>query len=560
MMKKNLFKKVIGSFLAGTMLATALTGCGNDVVKETETQVVSKETESTVVKESETQVVEEGVTYPLDTDETLTVAIVQDKPISTICKDITETPFWENYQEALGVKLEAIVVENNNAMSLLLAGGDLPDIIWWRPNNYAGGAAQMIADKLLDPLTEEELNKWAPDLAAVLAADEGARRDVTTDDGKIIGFPLIYGDSEDGGYLQTSNGLFARADWLEKLNMEVPKTPDQFLDMLRAFKTEMGAEAPFTTGYSTDMNVFGTLGFVSSAYGLVNTSLYQVDGKVQCGFMDPAYKDVLAFVKTMYDEGLIAKDYMTTDGTVQQANMLDGTSGCTYGAAGSSMGTWLKQMAESDAEYDLVAIPSLTADGTGKAMFGPQSNKVHVFTSFITPQCKNKELAAKVLNYSYSEEGNMLFNFGKEGESYEMVNGYPTYTELVTNNPNGLTMQQALAQNGRAFGTGPYVVRREYWEQYAGLPQQQNAVLTWMDNDGLKYLMPRFSVTSDESSEYSMLKSDIDTYVNEMFNKFVTGEVSLDAFETEYLTTLKTMGVERYLEIVQGALDRYYAR
>ena len=129
MMKKK-FKKIIGCFLAGTMLAATLTGCGNETTKESDTQVVSKETESTVVKESETQaVVEEGFTYPIDTEETLTVGIVQDAAISAICKDITETAFWKHYQERLGVKLEAIVVENNNAMSLLLAGGDLPDII-----------------------------------------------------------------------------------------------------------------------------------------------------------------------------------------------------------------------------------------------------------------------------------------------------------------------------------------------------------------------------------------------------------------------------------------------
>ena len=559
MMKKK-FKKIIGCFLAGTMLAATLTGCGNETTKESVTQVVSKETESTVVKESETQaVVEEGFTYPIDTEETLTVGIVQDAAISAICKDITETAFWKHYQERLGVKLEAIVVENNNAMSLLLAGGDLPDIIWWRPARYSGGAEQMIADELIAPLTAEELNEWAPDLAAFFESNPDVRKELTSNDGEIIGFPLIYGDEGEYEYMQTSNGLMARADWLKELNMDVPKTPDQFLDMLRAFKNEMGAEVPFVC-YSSDMQVFGNLGFVSSAYGLVNTSLYQVDGKVECGYASPEYKEVLKFVKTMYDEGLIAKDFMTTDSTTMKANMYDDTSGSTFGSVGSNMGTWIKEKQAEEPEYDLVAIPSMTADGTGRAMYGAQSSRVHQFAAFITPQCDNKELAAKVLNYGYSEEGNMFFNFGTEGESYTMVDGKPIYTELVTNNPDGLNMQQALAQNGRAFGTGPYVVRKGYMEQYAALPQQQNAIETWMDNDCLKYMLPNFTVPEENLSEYSLLSSDISTYKSEMFNKFVTGEVSLDAYETEYLPTLKQMGLERYLEIVQDAVDAFYAK
>ena len=55
------------------------------------------------------------------------------------------------------------------------------------------------------------------------------------------------------------------------------------------------------------------------------------------------------------------------------------------------------------------------------------------------------QLAAKVLDYGYSEKGRMLYNFGIEGESYEMVDAYPKYTEKIINNPDGLSMTEALA-------------------------------------------------------------------------------------------------------------------
>ena len=93
----------------------------------------------------------------------------------------------------------------------------------------------------------------------------------------------------------------------------------------------------------------------------------------------------------------------------------------------------------------------------------------------------------------------------------------PTYTKLIMHNPEGLTKQLAMAQYMRS----------------------------WSEAD---------------ASEYSKLIGDIDTYVGEMTIKYITGLESLDTFETEYLETLKSMGVDRAIELQQEALDDFNAR
>ena len=50
----------------------------------------------------------------------------------------------------------------------------------------------------------------------------------------------------------------------------------------------------------------------------------------------------------------------------------------------------------------------------------------------------------KWLDYAFCKEGHMLFNFGVEGLTYKMVNGYPKYTELITDNPAGSGHDQAI--------------------------------------------------------------------------------------------------------------------
>ena len=49
--------------------------------------------------------------------------------------------------------------------------------------------------------------------------------------------------------------------------------------------------------------------------------------------------------------------------------------------------------------------------------------------------------------------------------------------------------------------------------------------------------------------------TDIQTYVDEMTANFITGKASFDKWD-EYKKTIDKMGLEKYLEIAQGAYDR----
>ena len=51
----------------------------------------------------------------------------------------------------------------------------------------------------------------------------------------------------------------------------------------------------------------------------------------------------------------------------------------------------------------------------------------------ITTVNEYPELTTQYLDYGYSEEGKILHNFGKEGETFTLVNGKPTYTDLILN-------------------------------------------------------------------------------------------------------------------------------
>lgn len=52
------------------------------------------------------------------------------------------------------------------------------------------------------------------------------------------------------------------------------------------------------------------------------------------------------------------------------------------------------------------------------------------------------------------------------------------------------------------------------------------------------------------------LANDIETYVTEMKDKFIVGDAPLSQWD-DYVATLNKMGLDRYKQIYQAALDRY---
>lgn len=557
-MKNKMWKKVLSGLMAAT-LVVGLSACGStkDTTKDTSSSVREESKTSEAVQsstaEQESEVAEKAM-YPIEGNVTLTLAMVDNSTVNANAKHLFETPLGKAWQEATGVTIEVIQCASFDALNLLIVGGNLPDLIYFSPNTYSGGAEKAIKDGVVEPLNDY-IDECAPDLKAVLDGNDVWRKTNTTSDGSIIGAPFIRGED----FLCTSAGLIIRQDWLDDLGLNVPQTPDDLYEVLKAFKEEKGATIPFTCQNSWMKHLIEQ-GMISSAFDLVRVGWYQVDGELHLGYAEKEYKDVLTYLNKLYNEGLLDPNYMSNDDNTCRSNMANGISGVTVGASGGYVGNILSAVEENDPTFNLTGFGPLVANEGDIPYSGQFDNAIKGASLVMTSQCKNKEVAVKFMNYGYTEEGSLLLNFGIEGESYTMVDGYPTYTELITNNPNGWTMQQALAQYTMSWSDGPMVQDRRYMEQYAARPQQQAALAQWSNTTAADYQVPNLSVAEDDVSEYNKLWADINTYISEKFVQYVTGQASLDGFETEYLSQLEKMGIDRVIELQQEALDAFNAK
>lgn len=554
-MKQKNRSRVIACLLSGVLLLGTMSGCGST---ETGKQEESKQTSAASQNASESST-EESVSedktpvYPLEGGTKLTMAMVENTVVSQRFENLMETPFGKAWQEATGVEIEILQVADNEAMNLIFAGGELPDLIWWNFDGYAGGASKAIKDKIIEPLND--YMEYAPDLQAVFDSKEAWSKGCKTNDGDIIGAPFLRGDD----YLLTYTGMIIRQDWLDDLGLDAPQTPDELYDVLKAFKEKKGADVPFSTRTYQLQTIAVENGLFTSPFGLPKADWYQKDGVVHYGYAEKEYKDALAYLNKLYTDGLLDPNFQTNDDNTFRANIMNGNAGLVIDMVGGGMGTMLKTM-EDDPSFDVAGLRSLVKNRGDIPMCTQYNNSVTGTYVVMTPTCKNKEVAAKFLNYGYTEAGHMLFNFGIEGTSYTMVDGYPTYSDYIMNNPDGLTKVEAMVEYTKAYDVGPFVQDRRYQEQYSNLPQQQAALSAWSDTDAAKYAMPSLTIPEEYLSEYSSLMGDIKTYISEMFIKYVTGLESLDTFESEYLNTLKSMGVDRAIEIKQKALDSFNAR
>ena len=162
------------------------------------------------------------------------------------------------------------------------------------------------------------------------------------------------------------------------------------------------------------------------------------------------------------------------------------------------------------------------------------------------------------LNYFFTEEGINYSNFGVEGEHYTMDDkGDIKWTELITNDPLGQAegMKKYTGWSGTGLG-----IQKAAFVRAKNHPVAQEAVYKWIDNTkGMEHSLPVLSMTEDEAMNFTDKDAAIKTYVEETALKFVTGEISLDEFDS-FVAEVNKLGLQDCLDAQNAAYERFKAR
>lgn len=498
------------------------------------------------------------VTYPIQTDEKLSYWGEINGNLISVAATHDEIPFFQDWQKQTGVPLKFTAPPTGQvkeALNVMLASGDLPDMIEYNfLGDFPGGPEKAINDGYILKLNDL-IDKHAPNLKKYLQDHPDIDKMVKTDSGSYYAFPFIRGDE----FLRVFQGPIIRKDWLDELGLPVPETIDDWTKTLTAFKEKKGAAAPFSVvSKPRFFNESGNGAFLG-AFG-VTRGFYQEDGAIKFGPAESGFKEYLKLFRQWYADGLLDKNIATADSKALDGNMASGGTGASVGNAGGGIGKWQPLVEGNDPKAVLVAAPYPVLNKGETPKFGQKSQAyASEGTVAITASAKDPVLAVEMLDYGYSEEGHLFFNFGTEGVSYNMEDGYPKYTDLLLKNPDKLAPAQAISKYARGSYNGPFVQDQRYAEQFFALQTQRDAVGIWKNTDADKYNLPPITPTPEESSEYATIMNDINTLVDEMTLKIILGQEPLEQYES-YVDKMKSLKLDRAIEIQKAALDRYNAR
>jgi len=539
-MKQTKLQKM-ALLLAVILIASCFSGCSKN---------------ETVVSSGSPVKVNGDAVYPIECDDTLTYWFNGTAVWETKYENFGETPVGKEVAKKSGIRIEYIhptAGQGEEQFQILLASNELPDLVNYDWYSYSGGPETAINDEYIYRLNDI-IDKWCPSFKKVMEENPQWAKAMKTDEGSYYAISNI----TEGDPLPSTYGPVLRGDWLRELNLEPPRNIDEWEKVLRAFKEEKGCEKPFSAQKTNLMRTF------APAYG-ITPGWYVDDGVVKYGEAQPAYKDYLAKMAQWYKEGLLDPDFIATDSKKMRTDMLNGKQGSMIAWMGSDFGILLDNTKDNE-NFELIATqyPAM-GSGVGNAEYSYMGLPVSTGVSTaISRNCKNVELAARFLDFGYTEIGDAVYNFGVEGETYNWVdkNGekYPQFTDYVYNNPEGLSTSEVLNMCTRAAHSNvPMITDPRFTEQFYPFDEQKDALKAWAKTNMGAHVLPAIGLTPEQAEEAGNIMVNVNTYIDEMTYKFIAGEESLDKFD-EYLAQLKDFGIEKSIAFRQEALERYNNR
>lgn len=475
-------------------------------------------------------------------------AYYSDKFSSIGMKDYNDCWAWQELSRKTGTTFEfeygASGNDGQTNLNLLIASKNLPDIIAYDWKNIAGGAEVWAEDGVIVDLTDMMDVNLKDYKAAMEAVDSLGL--IKSAGGRYYYLAQPY-DKLGGGVCQ---GLIIRQDMLDELGEQAPTTIEEHHALLRKAKEHYGESFYPQTG-TTFAGACG-IGPLMWAFG-THYDFYLEGDKVVYGPMSEQFTEAMEYIHTLYEEGLIDPDYATQDRTAEKGKMMADLSLMTFEFQPSAM---MEAMATQNPTFKLVGITDLKKDADSK----PYSFNSAYISSMqygsscaITTACAEPEKAANFLNYIFTDEGYMITNYGEKDVDYTIdADGSIQWTDAFN------ALKGEAKEHTRNFGTAAVFPFRcsldAYWST---LPQVSvDAIKHWTATNDMSGILPALTFTAEETEEMTDWMADIKTYMEENYAGLVNGAIAIDQIP-EIQNKLKSMHIERILEIYQAAYERY---
>ncbi|WP_145317499.1 extracellular solute-binding protein [Paenibacillus xylanexedens] len=442
-----------------------------------------------------------------------------------------DNPHVKYIAEQTGVQYELITTppgsEPSEYLNLMIASDELPDIL--RP---IGGIEQTLIQQGGALPLDELLPEYAPHVWESIPQEAWDIVRSASPDGKIYYVPKVF--------LVPERAPLIRQDWVDKVGMEMPKTTDDYVELLTAFRDKDPNGNGKPDELPTSGREFGRwMDHLFAMYGVAMWEGYpewdEYDGKIQYAGTTDNMREAIKFIRKLYVEKLLDNETFLNKGEVWQAKINNNLVGSWYHLPANVRDRYNAMLTQAPDAY-IAAMPLPKAEGfeafvTQKSMGEPE---------WMIPATKqdNAPNALKLLDFFYNPENDEFGRFGLEGEQHEVKDGRKVILPPADNKPLALGMKNlttAEDMNKRIEETYP----EDQQQMVKDMFEVSTADARQIAGDGLP------------ASVYEGFP-DIQSHklFQEVLTKIVIGELPIEAYD-EYVKKWNTSGGEVVTQRVQ---------
>ncbi|MFO6498313.1 MULTISPECIES: extracellular solute-binding protein [Bacillus] len=231
-------------------------------------------------------------------------------------------------EEKTDTKLRLIWVPDatkEERINAALAGGSMPKIITL-PNLEDSAVVSALRSGMF-----WEIGPYLKDYPNLKNLDKTIVKNISID-GKVYG---IYRERP-----LARQGVLIRKDWLDNLGLDMPETVNDIYQIAKAFTEQdpdqNGKDDTIGLADRNDL-AFGAFKTLASYLGAPNEWGTGQDGSLFPDFKSRAYQEAMKYMKRLYDEGLMNRDFAVTSKTQQQEHVIQGKAGIYIGAMSDAM-------------------------------------------------------------------------------------------------------------------------------------------------------------------------------------------------------------------------------
>ena len=434
----------------------------------------------------------------------------------------------DEIKKRTGVDLDVTIATDSTQLGVMIASGDLPDIIF--TDTYLNELSDPNICYSLDELDE---NYGADYKDAENYDIRNGIAQTLSSDGKAYTLLNYFNTNEQWAYLQIGAPgqacIYYRKDLLDKAGIEVPTDLGSLHQCLLDVKEAYPDMTPLGMGGVWKAQVLGI-------WSGVNAGVYDGTNYKYTATTDN-YKSFLQYCNSLYRDGLIsAEDYANeNEETGHQKAYNDGCVFYTWYLSSSNLNQLRSNSVSKDADWTLLKPCGEATIGTGKGWAG----------AFVSKNASNPEAAAKIVSFLNTPEGCALSRWGVEGEDYTLDDkGVPQFSEeyLAAREDS----QKWYSEINTMFYFGASAVT-ELYMNYSGMDPDELDLFNAYGEGYKNYPevgIAQPSTTSDEGVVYSKLEE-----LRKDYEARVIFTDSDDAFESaysEYMSALDKTGVEDY--------------